>query len=162
VHEHLARQMPWQRRAFGLALPGALGRLGRRSQLLNLFVHRLQVFFQPIFQWAALLGAQCRTCAVCLITPGKAPPVERPSRQPQPKVIVHQYLHPGAAGVGKQLSVMGMSRAKDLHHPRQGFVEAGAHVQRLCGHQDRFDANDRSRAANSGAEHCKLTTESAR
>ncbi len=63
-----------------------------------------------------------------LITPGKAIPVEPLARQPQTKAIVHQHLHAVAAGIGKPVSVMRVSRAKDLHRPRQGFVKAGAQL----------------------------------
>jgi hypothetical protein len=58
--------------------------------------------------------------------------------------FVHEYLHAVGTSIGKQLSVMRVGSAKDLNDPRQCGLRASAHVQRLGGHPDGIDADQRN------------------
>jgi hypothetical protein len=46
--------------------------------------------------------------------------------------------------MGEEVTVMGLRRAKDLHHPGEQAIGAGAHVHGLDGEPHRIDADHRS------------------
>jgi hypothetical protein len=84
--------------------------------------------------------------------------------QPKSKAIMHKNLQSVRPSVQKQVCVMRMSGAEDVHHARQRCIHAGSHVQRFHGNPGGVDpdhrVSSRSSAAHSDAAdigHCTIT-----
>ena len=98
---------------FTQALPGQ-----SLDQRLKLFLIHNQVIATPGFG------------------PVKLPPVQTSGTQPQSQPIVHQYLYPIAALVGKGIGTVWSGAAEHLDYPGQCLVRPGTHVQWLGGQPD--------------------------
>ena len=77
----------------------------------------------------------------------------QPARcQPYAHTVVHKYLHAVGTRIGKQISVMRVGCAKDLNNTCQCGLWPCAHVQRLGGHPDGIDADQRNSSKSQWAQ----------
>ena len=72
--------------------------------------------------------------------------MQLPLRQPDAVAVMHEYLDPRAATVGKEVGVVRSGFTKDGHHVRQQSLHARAHVQGLHTEPQRLDPEHRSHA----------------
>jgi hypothetical protein len=79
-----------------------------------------------------------------LTRPEEATLVQAPRCAPHAESVVHEQLHARAARVGKEVPVVRLRAAKDLHHARQQPLGTGAHVHGLGREPHRVDADHRS------------------
>ena len=94
---------------------------------------------------------QCAQLRCVHRQPGRQPRIApneftgvQPARcQPHADPVMHEHLHAVGALVGKQIGVMRVGCAKDLNDTGQGGLGACTHVQRLGGHPDGIDADQR-------------------
>ena len=77
------------------------------------------------------------------IAPRELASVQPARCQPYAHTIVHEHLHAVGTRIGKQISVMRVGCAKDLNDTGQCGLWPCTHVQRLGGHPDGIDADQR-------------------
>lgn len=67
-----------------------------------------------------------------------------PAAHHTPDAVVHEQFDASAAGVGEQVTVIGLCGAEDLNHASEQPIGSAAHVDRLGREPHRFDADHRS------------------
>jgi hypothetical protein len=120
-------------------------------------------------QCAQLRGVHRQPGRQPCIAPRELARVQPARCQPYAHTVVHEHLHAVRTRIGKQISVMRVGCAKDLNNPRQCSLWPCAHVQRLGGHPDGIDADQRNsskshwvQGGGAAAGQCNLTDRSPR
>jgi hypothetical protein len=115
-------------------------------------------------QRAQLLAGELYTRSKVSVRSDKVPLLQPTCTQPKSKAIMRKSLQSVRSPVQKQVCVMRVSGAEDVHDTRQCRIYTGSHVQRFHCNPGRIDpdhrVSSRSSAAHSDAAdtgHCTIT-----